>query len=235
MCFTVAIHIARTEIELHYGRNFSVEEVFEPRYYFSAFDHPKLPVITSKNNHQIELMHWGLIPSWVNDFEKAKTISKNTLNARFETLHEKASFKHLLNSQRCIIIISGFFEWQHLGKQKIPYFIQSKDKKPLTIAGLFDMNRLKTYCGFSLITTEAKGIMEIIHNTKKRMPLMLDKNTENIWLDNSLSWNDVRNKIREVNTDIIEGWRVKTINPSLTYSEEIIKPYENCSFQPKLF
>ena len=41
----------------------------------------------------------------------------------------------------------------------------------------------ETINSFSIITTAANSLMETIHNTKKRMPLILNKNDVQIWLD----------------------------------------------------
>ena len=40
---------------------------------------------------------------------------------------------------------------------------------------------IKTY---SIITTEAKGLMLDIHNSKKRMPIILNSSNEKDWLEN---------------------------------------------------
>ena len=66
------------------------------------------PVIFEDSvQRKIKMMHWGLIPSWSKD----KRFSSNMVNARFETIKEKPSFKNLINTNRCIVIASGYFEW----------------------------------------------------------------------------------------------------------------------------
>ena len=51
-------------------------------------------------------------------------------NARAETLQEKASFKRPFRSQRCLVPISGYYEW----KDKQPYYVHAE--RPLALAGL---------------------------------------------------------------------------------------------------
>lgn len=72
------------------------------------------------------MMQWSLLPYGLK--QDPKLFATNTLNTKSETLAEKASFKHLIASKRCIIPSTVFFEYQTNGKEKIPYFIYSKDE-----------------------------------------------------------------------------------------------------------
>ena len=152
-------------------------------YHSSGFSHPLWPIIN--HSAEIQFMQWGLVPNWFRG--EQREIASKTLNCRTETADSKASFKHLINSRRCIIPSSGFFEWQHKDKEKKPYFIYSPEIKILSIAGLWDSN-INNSTGeventFTILTTEANEFMTEIHNTKKRMPLFL--NSESVieeWL-----------------------------------------------------
>lgn len=121
-------------------------------------------------------MHWGLVPSWFRGTEPME-MARKTLNARVETLNDKASFKHLVQQQRCIIPSTGFFENQTIETHKKPFFIFPKNDVFFHMAGLYDqwtdVATRHTYHSFTVITTEANAMMAEIHNTKKRMPLML--------------------------------------------------------------
>lgn len=86
-----------------------------------------------------------------------------------------------------MVLVNGFYEWQHIGKEKIPYFIRLKEDIPFALAGLYD-NWLNKNTGelintFTIITTPANPMMEIIHNTKKRMPAILSPSAEKEWLN----------------------------------------------------
>ncbi len=63
-------------------------------------------------------MHWGLIPSWVKTETEAKEISIHTMNARAESITQKPSFRQSAKTNRCIIPITGFFEWQQIGSKR---------------------------------------------------------------------------------------------------------------------
>ena len=83
-----------------------------------------------------------------------------------------------------MIIVNGFYEWQHINNSKIKYEIGFQDSL-FALAGLYDQNEnAKTY---TIVTTEAKGIMRKIHNTKLRMPFALQsKNEMDSWLNGDL-------------------------------------------------
>ena len=68
---------------------------------------------------QLVELRWGLIPSWAKD----ESIGARMINARAETLAEKASFKGLLRSKRCMIIADGFFEWKQENGHGYPVYL----------------------------------------------------------------------------------------------------------------
>ena len=178
---------SRKAEDLKKRRNSKISAVSEELVLFSGvfngFTFPKTPVITNLNPDEIQLFHWGLIPPWA----KSNEIRKNTLNARIETISDKPSFNHQ-RDHRCLILADSFYEWKHLGgkgnpKQKYEIGIPNWDL--FTFAGIWPEwtnqkgEQLKTY---SIVTTEAKGIMEDIHNSKLRMPVILPPRVEKDWL-----------------------------------------------------
>ncbi len=151
---------------------------------YNGFTFPKTPVITNKLPDTIQLYNWGLMPS----FSKDKKFRVNTLNARIETLAEKPSFKNYITN-RCLIISDGFFEWKWLdekGKNKQQYLITIPNEDPFAFAGIYnrwaDKATGEVLDTYSIITTEANELMAEIHNTKKRMPVILTPENEQQWL-----------------------------------------------------
>lgn len=182
MCFHSQQTKTAQELENRFKVKFKNPTLFTSGVY-NGFEHPKTPVITSQEAHEIQLFNWGLIPSWAKD----NSIRKNTLNARIETLNEKASFKNVINN-RCLILADGFYEWEWLdakGKQKQKYLINLPGEEAFAFAGLWSQWRepvtgeiLKTY---TILTTDANDLMAKIHNTKKRMPMLVSNEKE--WLN----------------------------------------------------
>ena len=147
----------------------------------NGFNHPRLPVFVNNN---IESLTWGLIPFWVKTEEMAHDLWNQTLNARWETIHEKPSFQKI-KQNRCIVPCTGFFEWKQVGKTKIKHHIESAQSNFLLFAGMFDEwvnpQTGEVLKSFSIITQPANELMSEIHNAKKRMPVLIEENKLDEW------------------------------------------------------
>ena len=161
---------------------------------YNGFTFPKTPVITNVNKQEIQLFNWGLIPSWAKDDK----LRANTLNARIETITELPSFKNNVKN-RCLIIADGFFEWKWLdakGKEKQQYLITLPNEEPFAFAGIYsewtNKNTGEFLQTYSIVTTEANPFMAEIHNTKKRMPVILTPENENGWLNETNNIEDFK-------------------------------------------
>ncbi|MDV3470826.1 DUF159 family protein [Elizabethkingia anophelis] len=185
MCFYISMKLNKKELEDNFNAKVVDGEYIEEGF-VSGFAHPNVPIITDNNQSEIVLGNWGIIPFWA----KNRDIQKNTLNARIETISDKPSFKNSVH-KRCLVLVNGFYEWKWLdpkGKQKEKYFIHlDNDNKPFALGGIYSLwtdkesgEQLKT---FSIVTTEANELMAEIHNTKHRMPVVLNKGNEKEWLN----------------------------------------------------
>ena len=184
MCYQTRLIKKREEMLERFNAAIDALNEYNPAEFCSAFDFPKTPVITSNEPKKVQLFHWGLIPSWSQD----NTIRNYTLNARIETLNEKRSFKDIIQN-RCLIIADGFYEWQWLtknGSRKQKYLISLLDEALFSFAGIhtkwtnFEGDAINSY---AIITTQANELMSEIHNTKQRMPVILEKTDEQLWLE----------------------------------------------------
>jgi len=234
MCFTIEVHLTRKAIENRFSVDTSVLYDFDFNYFYKAFSNPSLPVISQENPSEVRLMEWGLIPAWAKDRKKAEQIRKGTYNARSESLHEKPSFRESLRNGRCLVIAHGFFEWQLVNGVRIPWYIRLENDKPFVFAGLYDIwndpEEGNQFYTFSIITTAANPLMERIHNTKKRMPVILPRELENEWISGDIS-------IRKANKLLLPFDETKlhayTVSPLLSRSQinpldsDIIKPFDH--------
>lgn len=166
------------------------ETPFEPVYHTAGFGFPQMPVITCNEPGKIQSYHWGLIPHWVKSLADADRIRTQTLNARAETLFEKPAFRSYAGN-RCIVLADGFFEWMEYKKKKYPHYVHLDESDLFGFAGLFapwtDKETGELLNTFCIITTEANALMARIHNVKKRMPVILPKNSWHNWLAPDLS------------------------------------------------
>ena len=190
MCYTIEINLTREQLEKRFNATLDKHLPYRKQNRVSAFTLPDCPVICSDQPDTIKLFKWGLIPFWSRDEKYAREIRLKTFNAKAETLTTKASYRHLIKSKKCLVLTNGFYEWQARGKEKQPYFLNVIDTEAFALAGLHDSwtNRqtgeiLET---FTIITTAANPLLEKIHNTKKRMPVILTQNDEGMWIDSDL-------------------------------------------------
>ena len=241
MCFTVNVNLIKEELENRYNADLIDRDKYRPSYYYHAFGFPEMPVICSGFPGKIQLLKWGLIPSWTRDTESAKEIRLKTFNARSESIDSKPSFASSFRSKRCLIPVKGFFEWQHVGKEKIPWYIYRSDDEIMSIAGLYDewveSNSGEKYSTFTIITTDANILMAEIHNSKKRMPAILEKSSEAQWLDISQKPDDLKAFLKPASEDILKAYTVSPVISSRTANKntpDIIKSW-NYGQQTLLF
>ncbi len=141
-----------------------------------------LPIITLENEaFVLRGMKWGLVPAFAQDTK----VGVKMLNARAESLHEKAAFRGLIASQRCLIPADGFYEFETKGKQKYPIRFLPKHEEMCSLGGLFSIwkspeNAQELLYTFTIITTEPNELVKPIHD---RMPLMFNVLQEKEWLN----------------------------------------------------
>ncbi|MBS1952217.1 MAG: SOS response-associated peptidase [Bacteroidetes bacterium] len=169
------------------------------RYLENGFDYLPTPIITAGDPANFKLFKWGLIPFFVSDKDKAMVLRTQTLNCISEEMYEKPSFRDAAkNAQRCLIPVTGFFEWRWLdetGTVKIPYYITFRDYQLRSMAGLYSRWKDKAtdeyYYSYTVLTCPANSVLEYVHNSKKRMPVLIAKEDEQAWLNKDLSQKDV--------------------------------------------
>ncbi len=235
MCYSNSSTSSTQQLAERY-RKLVPSQPIELSYYFATgFQFPNWQVVT--NDEVLQQMRWGLIPNWYSGSNWMDFAAK-TLNSRLETCAEKASFRHLVQSNRCLVPSTGFFEWKTQGKLKIPYFIKDIKQPVFSIAGLYDTwldpSRGAFERTFTILTTEANALMAEIHNSKKRMPLVLSLNEEEDWLNGRLALHQIANR----DSIQLEAWEVNKkmiLGPNANAVEVSQKFCNSSSEQRSLF
>lgn len=232
MCFTVNVNLVKEELENRYGATLIDPDKYRPSYYYHAFALPYLPAVCSDNRALIRLLKWGLIPSWTKGQEQANIIRFKTFNARSESIYSKPSFSSAFKSKRCIVPVRGFYEWQHVGDKKIPWYITSSENEIMSLAGIYDDwtdsttgEQLST---FSIVTTSANDLMARIHNDGKRMPVVLRNSAVDDWLNSESSQAELLRLLEPYSSEILKAHTISQLITSRTAernSPEIVKPY----------
>ena len=136
-------------------------------------------IIHDHDKNRLVNYRWGLIPSWAKD----PSIGNRMFNARAETVAEKPSFERAFQKRRCLIPADGFYEWQKLGKIKSPLRFSLKSNQPFGFAGIYETwisPEKEPVNTCTIITTESNELIRPIHD---RMPVIVPKDKEALWLD----------------------------------------------------
>lgn len=151
---------------------------FPPRYNIA----PTQPIPVIRLDHgerHFTLMRWGLLPSWLKDPSGFPTL----INARAESVAEKAAFRNAYRRRRCLIPADGFYEWQKRGKgPKQPYFIHRPGGGPFAFAGLWETwlepggGEIDTA---TIVTTAANDTLRPLHD---RMPAVVMPEDYDRWM-----------------------------------------------------
>ncbi|MFB8426043.1 SOS response-associated peptidase [Priestia megaterium] len=177
MCGRFSLTTDIAELQEQFNFDFNGEFTFGSRFNIA----PSQQVLTlgsSKGKRVGTTMKWGLVPYWADDIK----IGYKMINARGESVNEKASFKRPFKSKRCLILADGFYEWKKEGKNKQPFRFVMKDERPFAFAGLWEQwNRgEEPLYTCTIITTKPNEVTEKVHD---RMPVILEEDAYDLWLD----------------------------------------------------
>lgn len=180
----------------------------------------EVAAITGADPKVLTPMRWGLIPSWAKD----EKIGYKMINARGETVHEKPSFRTAFKKRRCIIPVSGWYEWRkNADGTKTPHYFRRKDGGILAFAGLWEQwtspkSELVTSC--VIVTVAAAAQFAAIHD---RMPLILGTTDE--WLSELTSLDRLREILTRTDPEGINAYAVSTaVNKPAVDSADLIHP-----------
>ncbi len=238
MCYHDSKTYTLDELEGYYqvrGQE-RIRELWVPYYHENGFDHQLAPVLTAPDS--MGLFSWGLIPWFTKTLDQAMMLRNQTLNCISEEMYDKPSFRDSLkDGKRCLIPVTGFFEWRWMdkaGKVKQPYYVYLRQQKIFSLAGIYSSwkNPLSgelTYT-YSVLTTSANPLMEKIHNNKKRMPVILDRQYEKDWLNPVLTKEDVLAFCRPYDQDKMDAYTISkriTSKKDPTNVPEVIQKVES--------
>jgi putative SOS response-associated peptidase YedK len=168
-------------------------------------------VVEHKGQRNLEVMRWGLIPFWWS--KSLKELRLATFNARVETVTTKPFFREPFKKRRCLMPVSGYFEWQDTPSGKQPWYFTARDGSPLlTVAGLWDSwnnketgERIKS-C--TMIISEPNDFVAEVHD---RMPVLLTPEQFEHWLSGDMGVEE----LKPAANDYLQRWPVsKRVNSS---------------------
>ena len=189
-----------------------IEEAFDlaqppavsPRYNIAPSE-PMLVVRSSEAGaRESAFLRWGLI-------RPGSEEAKAPINLPIEKA-AKGALRGTLRERRCIIPMTGFYEWKRAGKARQPYNVRRKDGSVFGVAGVWD--RLESGDAEPLesclvLTTEANGVVRPIHG---RMPVILDQLSYAAWLDGAtVTASQLLGNLQELPEELLESYPVSPL------------------------
>lgn len=177
----------RTLLERFEIEETAVEESAYATSYNIAPSQEVLAVVNDGTKNRLGFLKWGLVPPWAKD----EKVGYKMINARAETAAEKPSFRQAFKKKRCLVIADSFYEWRRTDEGKTPMLIKLKRGEPFAFAGLWESWKSpegKVVNSCTILTTKSNELMGTIHD---RMPVVLSKEGEKIWLDPKVQDPDV--------------------------------------------
>ena len=174
-------------------------------------------------NNELFKVKWGFFPSWLKEMKNSKPL----INARAESILEKKTFKTPFLKRRCLIPMSGWYEWSLNNNNKIPYAFYNNSHNPLYIGAIFN-NRSDGTTEICIITKSANNDLQSIH---ERMPLVVDKELFSDWFNYEndpeiLKENIINQKVSDIKFHKVD---VAVNNPKNNNSE-LYKEYKEITF-----
>ncbi len=192
----------------------------QPR--FNIAPSQRVPIIVSESPNKVVEMKWGLVPFWAKD----PKIGNRLINARGEGISKKPAYRASVKRRRCLVPATGFYEWREEEGRKTPYYVHMKDGGLFAFAGLWDSwnkaegEPLQT---FTIITTRANSALHEIHN---RMPVILRREHESLWLEQrELEPDELARIFKPYPAKLVTSYEVSTdVNNARNEGEHLIEP-----------
>ncbi|ERJ12115.1 SOS response-associated peptidase [Haloplasma contractile] len=226
MCGRYTLDISEDKLTTYLKTYYEIEQEIDHRFnlprYNIAPGQRIITILKDGDKFRSGPLKWGFVPFWAKD----EKIGYKMINAKSETLASKPSFKHAFKNKRCIILADSFYEWKKDKNGKTPMRISLKNRKLFSFAGLWSSYQKEDGTNLytcTIITTEPNEFMESIHN---RMPVILTKEQEKIWLDPYINDEEKLNTVlRPYNSNEMTAYPVSTIvNNARNETVECIKP-----------
>lgn len=129
-----------------------------------------VPIVRSSKSEGVTLTiaSFGLIHPWAKDKKKAAMF----INARSETIDKLSAFRKAFAERRCVVPVTGFYEWREENGKKIPYMVHRKDDGIISLAGIWEFAEIENekLFSFSIITGPPSKLTEPLHD---RTPIIL--------------------------------------------------------------
>jgi len=204
--------------------------VLVPRYNIAPTQ--PVPVIRPNRNApgmRMDLMHWGLIPSWAKD----PAIGNRLINARAESAPDKPAFRSAFKYRRCLLPADGFYEWKKIGRVKQPHLFRMKSGEPFAFAGLWEHWEEPGGSEIDSCTILTTNPNELVRPCHDRMPAIVRPEHFADWLNPQTSKEDLLKLLEPFPAEEMTDQPVGTqVNSAKLDDSSCVEPAEDLSAQP---
>jgi len=189
----LSIRADRQQIEETYEALFQFPDIYKPKEIINGLEESTVPIITSKQQDTIATSIWGILPKKFQGDWSVFQKHVNTLTIPFASLQTKPWYAHTDDTDRCLLIVTGFFTTFIADGELLFFHITQESGEPFSLAGI--SNELED--GFktsAIITDNANSTFAEVHNIGDQMPIIVPSYQQNAWLDHKIT-------IREIDTD----------------------------------
>jgi putative SOS response-associated peptidase YedK len=180
-------------------------------------------VVEREAGRELVVMRWGLVPMW---WKKKAKETPATFNARTETVHQKPMFRGAFKRTRCLVPLSGYYEWKTTPDSKQPYYFSRVDGAPITVAGLWDeWKDIETGEPLKSCTMIITATNDFTADTHDRRPVILEAASFAPWLSGAAG----TELLKPAANDVLQKWPVsRRVNSSRERGDdpELIAPFE---------
>jgi len=203
--------------------------------YFGAYPDEDLPgglynvpptetirvIVKRDGERRLAAARWGFRPFWADDERKA---AQSWINARAETAWDSPAFGRSLRRRRCIVPADVFYEWDRTASPRQPYAIgPTAEGEMLALAGIWSPIRGEEPTA-AIMTTPPNELLAPVHD---RMPVILERDAFEVWLDPDADLGHVRSLLRPAAVDGLRMWPVSTaVNRVASDGPELLAPIE---------
>ena len=224
MCYDVAFLTKRAKAyakKYGNGENWQdIQKRLPPTFHASGFDEPDLPVITNNRPDEIQAFQWGFVPNAYAPQIAGRPL--NTLNARDDKIFtSKSIYRNSAMSQRCLIMLDGFFDHHKKNGIAYPHFIKLRSDEPFLVGGLWQSfqvpdEKFKVNT-VTMVTGPANKEMAWVHNEPayspdSRMVYIVPPGEADAWLFGDTA--EATQAIKPLPDDMLEYYPCKPIKPN---------------------
>ncbi len=165
-------------------------------------------VVSGAHGRRLSAMTWGFPPPG--------GAARRLINARIETLPQRAAFRGLLREGRCLVPADGFYEWRPAvpGEPRRPVRCRLQSRTLFAMAGLWRTGPSGERPCYVIVTTRATGPLAAVHD---RMPVLLPTELEPAWIDPNEPFEPLARKLDGHSPD--EALEVYDVNPAVNRAD----------------